>query len=371
MPSAPRFNAPDLARLPIVVNLRAISLSEGMRAGLSVAVIIALNEYLTFAPLREAALAALLTCICDPGGPISRRVPVLLSFALIGAAVTASFGLLRDFGPAVALPLGVFGLFCSSFVRIYGQAPQQLGALLATVQILSLDEGNPSLTEAAVRAAAFLGGALWAILLTLVIWRIHPFLPARRAVAEAYRQVSELVHDLSGLVQAPWITGAAWEAHARIHRRATREAIEAARTAVMDTVRSRGAASNRAGQAIIRLETADQIFGGLIALSDLLEHSSPSERGVADRVLRRMRPVLSMLGRVVITDDPNAHAPIDRAIDAMAADLAMLPAESPLRGVIDQIAQRLHIAQTLAVPTNLSPGVDPAGRKMPLWGAGR
>jgi hypothetical protein len=112
MPSALPFKAPDLARLPIVVNIRAISVAEGVRAGLSVAVIIALNEYLTFAPLREAALAALLTCICDPGGPIRRRVPVLLGFALTGAAVTAGFGLLRAFGPAVALPLGMFGLFC-------------------------------------------------------------------------------------------------------------------------------------------------------------------------------------------------------------------------------------------------------------------
>jgi hypothetical protein len=196
MPPALLSRASDLARLPIVVNVRAISLSEGMRAGLSVAVIIALNEYLTFAPLREAALAALLTCICDPGGPIRRRVPVLLGFALTGAAVTAGYGLLRDFGPAVALPLGVFGLFCSSFARIYGQAPQQLGALLATVQILSLDRGTPNVMEAAIAAVAFIGGALWAILLTMVLWRVYPFLPARRAVAEAYRQVSELVRDL-------------------------------------------------------------------------------------------------------------------------------------------------------------------------------
>jgi uncharacterized membrane protein YccC len=367
MPPAHLFSAPDLARLPIVVNARAISLSEGVRAALSVAVIIALNEYLTFAPLREAALAALLTCICDPGGPIRRRVPVLISFALIGAAVTASFGLLRDFGPAVALPLGIFGLFCSSFVRIYGQAPQQLGGLLATVQILSLDKGNPSVTDATVQAAAFIGGALWAILLTMVIWRIYPFLPARRAVAEAYRQVSELVGDLRGMVQAPWITDAAWEAHARVHRGATREAIEAARTAVMDTVRSRGSGSNRAAQAIIRLETADQIFGGLIALSDLLEHSSPAERSVAERVLRRMRPILLILGRVVVSDDPDAHARIDRAIDAIGGDLQSLPADSPLRGVVDRITERLQIARTLAVPANLSPGVDPAGRKMPLW----
>ena len=367
MPSTRLFSAPDLARLPIVVNLRAVSLAEGMRAGLSVAVIIALNAYLTFAPLREAALAALLTCICDPGGPIRRRIPVLLSFALIGAAVTALFGLLREFGPAVALPLGILGLFCSSFVRIYGQAPQQLGGLLATVQILSLDRGNPSLTDAAVLAGAFIGGAVWAILLTLVIWRIHPFLPARRAVAETYRQLSELVRDLRGLVRAPWITDAAWEAHARTHRRATREAIEAARTIVMDTVRSRGAASNRAAQAVIRLETADQIFGGLIALSDLLEHSTPGERNLAERLLRRMRPVLLILGHVVVSDDPDAHGRIDRAIDTMGVDLRRLPADSPLRGVFDQITERLHIARTLAVPANLSPGVDLAGQTMPLW----
>src|SRR3978361_2414426 len=102
MRPASLFSAPDIARLPIVVNARAISLAEGMRAGLSVAVIIALNEYLSFAPLREAALAALLTCICDPGGPIRRRIPGLLGFALIGAAVTASYGLRHDFGPASA-----------------------------------------------------------------------------------------------------------------------------------------------------------------------------------------------------------------------------------------------------------------------------
>src|ERR1700712_3552825 len=152
--------APDLARLPIVVNARAISLAEGVRAGLSVAVIISLNEYLSFAPLREAALGALLTCICDPGGPIRRRVPVLLSFALIGAAIIAGYGLLREFGPVVALPVGVFGLFCSSFARIYGQAPQQLGALLATVQILALDYGQSSLVGAGILAASFVGGAL-------------------------------------------------------------------------------------------------------------------------------------------------------------------------------------------------------------------
>jgi uncharacterized membrane protein YccC len=366
MRTASLFSAPDLARLPIVFNARAVSLAEGMRAGLSVAVIIALNEYLVFPPLREAALAALLACICDPGGPIRRRVPVLLSFALIGATVTASFAMLRAFGPAISLPLGIFGLFCSSFARIYGQAPQAVGALLATVQILALDRGDASPTAACIVAASFIGGAAWATLLTMVIWRIHPFLPARRAVAEVYRKLSELIGDLHALVQAPWITDSDWEAHARIHRGATRDAIEAARTAVLDTVRARGAASNRAAQAIIRLETADQIFGGLIALSDLLEHASSAERSIAERVLRRTRPLLRTLGRVVITDDPDAYRRIDRAIDSIAVDMARLPADAPLRSVIDRITERLHIAQTLAVPANFAPGTDPDGRPLPL-----
>lgn len=364
--TAARLSAPDLARLPIVVNLRAISLSEGIRAALAVAVIIALSEYLAFPPLREAALAALLTCLCDPGGPIRRRVPVLISFALTGAAVTALYGLLRNVGPAVALPLGVFGLFCSSYIRIYGQAPQQVGALLSVVQILSLDRGIPTLTEAAILAAAFIGGALWAILLTMVIWRIYPFRPARRAVANAYRTLSELVRDLNTLARAPGITDASWDAHARIHRRATREAIEAARTAIMDTLRERGTASNRAAQAVIRLEAVDQLFGGLIALSDLLEHGSQTERKAAQRVLRRLRPVLLIIGRGIVTDDPHVHRRIDRAIKSIVADLRDLPPTAPLRVVIDRITERLRIAQTLAVPANLSPGVDIAGRPLPL-----
>jgi len=240
MPNASVGRAPDLRRLPISVNRQAISLAEGVRAGLSVAVIVAASEYVHFPPLREAALAALLTCLCDPGGPIRRRVPVLLGFTLIGAAVTAGFGLLRGLGPETAVALGVSGLFCSSFVRIYGQAPQQLGALLSVVQILSLDRPLPDIAEAGLLAAAFIGGGLWATLLTMLIWRIHPYLPARRAVAETYRQLSELVRDLHSLALAPTITDAAWEAHARIHRRAVREAIETARTVVLDTLRGGG-----------------------------------------------------------------------------------------------------------------------------------
>jgi uncharacterized membrane protein YccC len=44
----------------------------------------------------------------------------------------------------------------------------------------------------------------------------------------------------------------------------------------------------------------------------------------------------------------------------------LLP-DSPLRGVLDLINERLRIAHTLAVPANLTPGADLQGRPPPLW----
>ena len=364
---------PDLGRLPISLDVRAISIAEGVRAALSVAAIIALREYTNIPAMSEAALASLLTCLCDAGGPIRRRVPALLSFTLIGAAVTASFGLLRGFGVGVALPLGVIGLFCVSFVRIYGQSPQQVGALLSTVVILALDrQMDPG--QAGVLAGFFALGGVWATLLTMVIWRVHPYGPALRAVGESFRRLSLLTADLRSLLLA--VPGdAVWEAHARDHRGGVRQAIEAARGIVMETLRTRGAASARAEQSLIRLETADQIFNALIALSDLAEHGSARDRAAIEPLLRRLRPLLAAMGRAIATDTAQTTQrssrktqQIGRSIEALGTAAAVaLPESDRLRAIFDRIVERLRIAQTLAVPANFLSDTGEPGQRPPLW----
>jgi len=343
-------------------NPRALSVAEGVRAALSVSVIIAISEYFDLPSLRIAALGALWTCLCDPGGPVGRRVPALLSFTVAGALITGGFGVMRGLGPGVALPVGVLALFAASFVRIYGQAPQQIGALLSMVVILSLDRAL-ALPEAAQTAAAFALGAIWATVLTLVIWRLYPYRVTRQAVAEIYHALAALTGDLYGLLRSDTVDDAVWEAHARTRRRPVRDAIEAARTAVLVTLRGRGAGGARAAQNLIRLETGDQIFGALIALSDLLEHGSTDERHAAGRLLRRMRPLLSILADVALSDREDAHPRIARSIATMEAEVARVPANDPLRSIADRIVERLRIAQTLAVPANYLPGADPSGRR--------
>jgi uncharacterized membrane protein YccC len=135
----------------------------------------------------------------------------------------------------------------------------------------------------------------------------------------------------------------------------------------MDTLRARGAASNRAAQGLIRMETADQLFGALIALSDLLERGSAAERQAAERILRRMRPVLMALARAVMTEDTATHWRIDRAIDAIAADKRLFPPGSPVIAVIDRIAERLRIAHTVVLPANRTVNPGLSGQSLPLW----
>ena len=124
---------------------------------------------------------------------------------------------------------------------------------------------------------------------------------------------------------------AGWEAHAREHRRAVREAIEAARSVVFTTVRTRGAIGVRGSHSLIRLEAADQMFGALIGLSDLAEHGTVQERRVTSRLLRRLRPLLVTLGRANLTEDAAKNPRIGRSIGAMAAEAAALPDTDPLR----------------------------------------
>jgi uncharacterized membrane protein YccC len=370
----------NLARLPIALDLRAVSIAEGIRAALGVAGIVAADQWLHWPPLLEAALGALLTCLCDSGGPIRRRLPALLIFNALGVAFIILFGLARSSGLAVAVPLAVLGVFTCSFARVWGQAPLQVGNLLTVVLVLALDEPLRG-QDALLRAEVFAAGSLWATLLTMVIWRVHPFRPARRAVADSYRSLARLAADMRGLLMAD-ASPDAWEAHARGHRRAVRDSVERARTAVQDTLRVRGQASPRAFQALIRVETADQLFGALIALSDLLEAITLEGgrhqlRGAAEAMLRLLRPALVVIAEAIAADDPglgraaSRRNPVGR-LARMGATLdeieAYGAADERLAPIVSAIVDRLRATIMLTAPegglAGALPGGDPPGDRL-------
>ncbi len=366
-PAGLKAAMPDLARLPILFNRQGFSLAEGIRAGLSTAIIIAASEWLNAPGLIEAALGALFTCLCDPGGPIRRRIPALLSFAVTGALIVAGGGLVRGLGIPVALPFAVLGIFCAVYLRVFGQSAQQVGGLLCVVLILSLDHQLPSLASAAILGGMFLAGSLWATVLTMVIWPVYPFRPARLAVGKVYDRLGGLVQGLCDLLAAPACDATAWESHARAHRRAVREAIEAARATVLETIRTRGPASSRAAQSLIRLETGDQLFAALIALSDQVEDAGPDERRLAGDSLQALRALLVRIGQSIVSDTGQADEQIALGIAGIVAGVEALAPDSPLRPSFNAIIERLRIAHTLAVPANYLPGATLDGQPQTPW----
>lgn len=353
----------DLSRLPVALDLRAVSRAEGVRAALAIALVGLLGELVHAPLLPEASLGALLTCLCDPGGPVRRRVPTLATFAVLGTLVTAGFGLLRPGGLPFAVPLATLAIFAFSFARVWGQPAMQVGNLLVVVTVLSLDRIEPP-GAALLLGALFGAGSLYAVLLTLVIWRIHPYRPARHALADVFRRLATMTADLSPLLEDG--TPRAWEEHARAHRRHVRDGIEAARTLVLDTVRTRGSGSLRASQSLIQLEAADQLFGVLIALSGTLEYAGTPTRAAAARALPALRLLLAALADETARDqpgDPAIHAINRRLLDAVAT-LAASPALAPLA---EALLSRLRIALLLTTPEGLVPGRDGLATPSQRW----
>jgi uncharacterized membrane protein YccC len=354
-----------LTRAGIVVDPRAITPTEGVRAALAVGPFLIARLFLGWPLLTMSALAAFFTCLCDNGGPVNARVRPTIAYALSGSVLVAAMGLARATGPVTAVLVGTCVLFCCAMLRVYGQAGLTVGNLLGVAGVLALD--RPLEPVAAVQTAAFfLVGGLWASLLTLAIWRLQPHLPARRALAAAYRALAALAGDVHDLLRGGVTDPLAWEAHARRHRRAVREAIEVARGTVIGAVRFLGAGSNRATQGLIRLEVAEQMFGRLIALSDLLEHGADRpEREAARKLLRRLRPLLLVISRAIVTDKLRSAELLEHATRAMDEQAALLPEGDPERAIAGEIIERVRIAATLAVPANYLPGTGPAGERPP------
>jgi hypothetical protein len=346
----------DPTRLATGLNLRAISVVEGIRAGLAAAIPVAASVWLTQPILSLAALGALLTCICDPAGPMRRRLPLLLAFVIFGGLFIGGFGLLRSAGivatVAVATPL----LLACAYLRVWGQPTQALGNLLAVVLLLGTDDALGWRTALEV-AAVFMAGGAWALLLTLAIWRIHPYGPARRAVADVWAALADLTRMVLRLSEQE-ASVAAWEAQARSGRGAVRSAIERARTILMETVETRGPSSGPAAQNLLRLEAADQVFAALIGLSDRLESLAPEARLKAAPMLRRLRALLIVLARATETERLHRTARFERTIAAICADRALPDGIGPYAA---RLADRLRVATKFVDPAQYLPGSGTQG----------
>ncbi len=271
---------------------RAFSLAAGIRAATACAIPVLIAELTGRQELSWIAIVAFWGCQADPGGAWRARFLAMSSFTLL-ATFGCFIALAAEPRLWLSVPLVFLWSFCGSFARIFGNAATTVGVLLTVDIIVCLGTASGSFKEALERTGLTFGGGIWAMLLVLVIWRLYPYGPARRAVGDCWRTLGHYAHTLAEL-QAGKADEAAWANAMRDRRGAVRNAVEAARSVLTYDRRRHTGESTRGEELVVLLADADQIFEALIALSEMLEQP---HMAISPRVRRTLRTALLRFAR--------------------------------------------------------------------------
>ncbi|WP_049974202.1 FUSC family protein [Azospirillum sp. B4] len=344
--TVPTDRSSPLARLARWLQARSfaltpeqIGITEGLRAATAVALMVTLALYLDQPILSWAAFAAFWACLADPGGPFGVRLRSMGGFALVGTVMAGAVSAVAALGHAWAAPALFAALFLSCLSRVHGPAATQVGVLACCVAVVAV--GYPMAPLDALRlSGVFLLGSGWAVVLCLLVWRIHPYAPARRAVAAIYSELGDMTAELLALHASGATQDARWKAHAAEHRRAVRDTIERARAAVGRFSAGRGAGRDIRRALLAAIEAGERVFAGLIALGyDLEPHAAGTPTDADTLPLRQLRAALTRTSRQVLRSEP------DRALVAYEAEVLDRVAR-PAHDLVGRVAQ--VCAQALA-----------------------
>ena len=150
---------------------------EGLRAAVAISVVVIVSQLLHRPTYMWCGVAAFWTCLVDPGGALKTRIRSVSTFILLASFSCFVSAAAHPYGPCLVLPLAALWIFCGVLGSSFGSAWAQVGSLNTVCFIVA--SGRPPIGGVLGMPVLFLVGGAWAALLTLVLWRIHPYLPLR------------------------------------------------------------------------------------------------------------------------------------------------------------------------------------------------
>ncbi len=263
--------------------IRKLHWARGLRAGVAVAAAMIVC-YMLGKPMGWAALGGFETILVDNGGPYRSRLMTMMT-VLTGGAVACIVGSLvsRTFWVAVLVTAAF--CFAVTFARVVAQPVASTSVIVLVIYFAGLGGGTHTLRGALGNAAAFLLAGAWAAVLSLGLWPVDPFRPARLSVAECYAMLARFTAG----VQVGLGHGEQRDAQrSRMHalQRSMRLQMEAARTALGTTGARATARTVRARSLAVLLETADMLFAETIRWTELSETAmdAVSKRELANAI---------------------------------------------------------------------------------------
>ena len=295
--------ATQTARQLFAIGEGQLAIGRGVRTAFALLIPVIAGDILSQPLFSWAALGGWLGSLVDKGGSYRTRATSMSAFAIFGFACAYAGTEAAHVVPLAVVSMLVVGLL-AGLARVYGDEGSTIGLFIAVIYAVAVGSPSPLPRAALLRAEMFLLGVAWAMVLSLILWPLHPFRPARRAVAGAYRVLAEFARSLEQVTLSLGdASSSAVHARARAHHADVRSALEAARLVLVDARRPRQGRSPRGEQLLVLTEGAEQLFGTLVAIDAELEaaHEGGSTIGDAafDKAFISLAATLDLLGDAI------------------------------------------------------------------------
>lgn len=274
--------------------LRRLHWTRGLRAGIAVLAAMVVCQYFG-KPMGWAALGGFEAILVDNGGPYRSRLTTMLT-VLVGGAIACIAGSLATTPLWLAVLVTSAFCFAITFARVLSNQLASTSVIIMVLYFAGYGGSTHTLQGALGSALFYVLGGLWAAALSLFLWPLDPFRPARLGVANCYATLAAFTSQVHVTSSATADRQA--ERH-RMHelQRRMRLNMETARTAIGTTGARITARTLRARSLTVLLETADLLFAGTIRWTELLESTSDakSQAAILDglRWLERSERVIS------------------------------------------------------------------------------
>lgn len=256
------------------VILRSLHWRRGLRAGFAVASAMLMCRWL-HRPMGWAALGGFEAVIVDNGGPYRSRLYTIAS-VLLGGAICASIGILTPQNIAAATLISAAVCFAVTYARVTSQPIANSAVVILVLYFAGFGTENHTLSNALISASAYILGGTWAAILSLFLWPVDPFRPARLEVADCFDLLAGYTSTIPSAISE---SASHDDDHERAidFKRQIRHKLESAHAALSSTGARAPARTVRARNLSVLLETADQLFALTIRLTEVAEALPPGQ----------------------------------------------------------------------------------------------
>jgi uncharacterized membrane protein YccC len=238
------------------------------------------------------SLAGFSGAIADRGGAYTTRAAAIAALTGFGA-IAVFVGAVASHELVFAVPLTFAIALVCALGRAWGNAGATVGGSVLNMFVISLAYPAETLASAFGRAGYAIVGGLWAALVALVLWPVRPYRPARLALADTLRKLADYVDDIA----KPLSSGQAGDDALPTGSLVVRAALENTRAVLAAIRRGRAGESGRGERLLVLSQTADQMFGNLIALVETVEAIPPAARdpGQQQHIVTALRDAARVL----------------------------------------------------------------------------